>query len=482
MACSASQALPVVRSPPCIAKACRSRSSLRRRRSTPSASRCPRPARTSHVRVSARRSRTRSRAARSTTSRSSRISPRSRSWASACTGRPVWPRACSPPSRTVASTSWRSRRDRRSSTSPPWFRRQICRPQCAAFTASSSSVDLGGGAAVRPEHADVVLFGFGQIGRTLARQCSGRARQDGPRARVVGVIDRSGYVFDPNGISTRRLASLANEKARGRRLSSTNGGAAASTSGRARDDRSSCVVAPDLRRSHRRRHQRPAAKRARRRDGCGSREQAASLRQARRCRGTPANRADARSTHSSRDDRRRRPSDHRHLLQARRGARSRAPHRRLHVRHARVPPERDRTRPTLLRVAAQGDGERLHGAGPARRSLRNGRRSQGAHPRATARVRGRARGHCARVARCRERARKLPLAAFLARLEEFDGAWDARARDARRTGACCVMLRRSRGVASRSDCRPSSRRARSRRSTEPTTRSRSRRCAIRRTR
>jgi len=88
---------------------------------------------------------------------------------------------------------------------------------------------LGGGAAVRPEHADVVLLGFGQIGRTLAPML-GRARPDGPRARLVGIIDRSGYVFDPNGLSARRLASLANEKARGARLSSTNGGVAASTS------------------------------------------------------------------------------------------------------------------------------------------------------------------------------------------------------------------------------------------------------------
>jgi aspartokinase/homoserine dehydrogenase 1 len=88
---------------------------------------------------------------------------------------------------------------------------------------------LGGGAAVRPEHADVVLLGFGQIGRTLAGML-GRARQDGPRARVVGIIDRSGYVFDPAGISSRRLTSLANAKSRGVRLSAAEGGAAASTS------------------------------------------------------------------------------------------------------------------------------------------------------------------------------------------------------------------------------------------------------------
>jgi aspartokinase/homoserine dehydrogenase 1 len=87
---------------------------------------------------------------------------------------------------------------------------------------------LGGGAAVRPEHADVVLLGFGQIGRTLAGMLA-RARQDGPRARVVGIIDRSGYVFEPGGISSRRLAALATEKARGVRLSALNGGVAATT-------------------------------------------------------------------------------------------------------------------------------------------------------------------------------------------------------------------------------------------------------------
>ena len=87
---------------------------------------------------------------------------------------------------------------------------------------------LGGGAALRPDHADVVLLGFGQIGRTLAAMLS-RARQDGPRARVVGIIDRSGYVFDANGISARRLSALAAEKARGVPLARATGGTAATT-------------------------------------------------------------------------------------------------------------------------------------------------------------------------------------------------------------------------------------------------------------
>jgi len=87
---------------------------------------------------------------------------------------------------------------------------------------------LGGGAASRPEHVDVVLLGFGQIGRTLAGMLA-RARQQEPRARVVGVIDRSGYVFDPEGISPRRLSAMAKDKARGVRLSKMTGGASATT-------------------------------------------------------------------------------------------------------------------------------------------------------------------------------------------------------------------------------------------------------------
>ena len=35
---------------------------------------------------------------------------------------------------------------------------------------------------------------------------------------VAAVIDRSGFVFDPQGLSSRRLAALAKEKRGGRRL------------------------------------------------------------------------------------------------------------------------------------------------------------------------------------------------------------------------------------------------------------------------
>ena len=72
---------------------------------------------------------------------------------------------------------------------------------------------IGGGTAVHPEHADVVLLGFGQIGRELAMQMASRSAHsaDG-QARIVGVVDRSGYVFDARGLSAKRLEALASAK------------------------------------------------------------------------------------------------------------------------------------------------------------------------------------------------------------------------------------------------------------------------------
>lgn len=72
---------------------------------------------------------------------------------------------------------------------------------------------IGGGAAVHPEHADVVILGFGQIGRELAMQMATRSSREGQeQARVVAVIDRSGYVFDARGLSPKRLEGLAASK------------------------------------------------------------------------------------------------------------------------------------------------------------------------------------------------------------------------------------------------------------------------------
>jgi aspartokinase/homoserine dehydrogenase 1 len=70
---------------------------------------------------------------------------------------------------------------------------------------------IAGGAVVQPERMELVLLGFGQIGRALAALLTGVTRP-GLALRVAAVIDRSGFIFDPAGLSPRRLASLANLK------------------------------------------------------------------------------------------------------------------------------------------------------------------------------------------------------------------------------------------------------------------------------
>jgi bifunctional aspartokinase / homoserine dehydrogenase 1 len=75
---------------------------------------------------------------------------------------------------------------------------------------------IGGGAAATSAHADVVILGYGRIGREVATQLGVVARS---RAlRVVAVIDSSGYVFEPRGLSKRRLAALAAAKGSGTAL------------------------------------------------------------------------------------------------------------------------------------------------------------------------------------------------------------------------------------------------------------------------
>ena len=88
---------------------------------------------------------------------------------------------------------------------------------------------IGGGRLVRHDQVDVVLLGFGHIGRALARMLP-RAKQDGVSLRIVGAIDRSGYVFDAAGLSTRRLEQLAKQKAAGVSLAATEGGMVGATS------------------------------------------------------------------------------------------------------------------------------------------------------------------------------------------------------------------------------------------------------------
>lgn len=76
---------------------------------------------------------------------------------------------------------------------------------------------IAGGSVIRPERMEIVLLGFGQIGRALS-SLLGRVDRPALSLRVAAVIDSSGFIFDQEGISARRLASLASEKRKGRRL------------------------------------------------------------------------------------------------------------------------------------------------------------------------------------------------------------------------------------------------------------------------
>ena len=84
---------------------------------------------------------------------------------------------------------------------------------------------IGGG---RPpeRRTDVVLLGFGRVGRALAGMAAGRG--DG-RLRIVAALDRSGYVFDPRGVSRGRLLRLAEGKDKGKLLAELGGRAASAS-------------------------------------------------------------------------------------------------------------------------------------------------------------------------------------------------------------------------------------------------------------
>ncbi len=80
---------------------------------------------------------------------------------------------------------------------------------------------IGGGRAVSTPRTDVVMLGFGRVGRALADQIA--AANGESDVRVVGLLDRSGYVFEPRGLSRRRLLGLAHDKDAGAELASIGG-------------------------------------------------------------------------------------------------------------------------------------------------------------------------------------------------------------------------------------------------------------------
>src|SRR5450432_37274 len=87
---------------------------------------------------------------------------------------------------------------------------------------------IGGGGATGGAHVDAVLLGFGAIGQRVATQIARSGRRSGA-PRVVGIIDRSGYLFDAAGISAARLASATAAKRAGRSIATLPGAHASAT-------------------------------------------------------------------------------------------------------------------------------------------------------------------------------------------------------------------------------------------------------------
>lgn len=87
----------------------------------------------------------------------------------------------------------------------------------AAFQLSK----IGGGRPLAAPRTDVVLLGFGNVGRALADHIA--AGSSDSRVKVVGLMDRSGYIFEPRGLSRRRLSMLTREKYEGALIASMGG-------------------------------------------------------------------------------------------------------------------------------------------------------------------------------------------------------------------------------------------------------------------
>ena len=120
---------------------------------------------------------------------------------------------------------------------------------------------IGGGRPPAAPRTDVVFLGFGRVGRALADQIAAPTNGQ-PSVRVVGLLDRSGYVFEPRGFSRRRLLELTREKDAGALPvgARRQGGVCR---GRADLDGRPRRVAAGPGRRDERRDRRPAARRAR---------------------------------------------------------------------------------------------------------------------------------------------------------------------------------------------------------------------------
>ena len=109
---------------------------------------------------------------------------------------------------------------------------------------SSNGTRVRASEATLSARADVVILGYGRIGRELARQLDSETGRGG--VRVVGVIDRSGFVFDADGLTGSRLDALSGGKESGIPLADAPSGVHATASEALASIRQSSLSRPIL--------------------------------------------------------------------------------------------------------------------------------------------------------------------------------------------------------------------------------------------
>ncbi len=83
---------------------------------------------------------------------------------------------------------------------------------------------IGGGGVSADSRTDVVLLGFGQIGRALAGLITHPRNRRVRDLSLVAIMDRGGYVFRPAGLSPAQVLRLLASKAEGRSVGDAPGG------------------------------------------------------------------------------------------------------------------------------------------------------------------------------------------------------------------------------------------------------------------
>ena len=74
---------------------------------------------------------------------------------------------------------------------------------------------VGGGRTARRRGADVILLGCGRIGQELLKHITELPTNDRAALRIIGVLDRSGFMLEKRGFSLRMLSDISAHKQRG---------------------------------------------------------------------------------------------------------------------------------------------------------------------------------------------------------------------------------------------------------------------------